>query len=353
MNLNILFALDSNDYSINNASFIYRIENLAYTLSPNNINLVLFNGWSLIKIRKAVANSLNIIIIHRPKWSIELVLFIKLIKRLGWYVWADFDDLVFDPLYSEYSPAFLNNILSLKKVLARFRAHQRALDLVDGVFVSTAELKSYGEKLFISKPFIVIPNAIHFSWMSKTESKFTKVLNAENLLITYLSGTKSHNRDFKVFEQALGEFLYEHKNVILKITGPLLHFLKIHKKQIIHTPRVDFKLYSSEVKVGWVNLLPLESTPFNHCKSALKIIEASYWNVPTVSSFLPDAMRLIDRGAIVVYDPGEVYSKLTDLLNNEVYDCYCNNLRDRILQVADVKSIAAHLVSQLSKIYLK
>jgi hypothetical protein len=61
-------------------------------------------------------------------------------------------------------------------------------------------------------------------------------------------------------------------------------------------PRVPFSDYVNHLKLGWVNLAPLEITPSNHCKSALKVLEAGYWGIPSVYSPYPDVERFVDAG---------------------------------------------------------
>jgi glycosyltransferase involved in cell wall biosynthesis len=262
------------------------------------------------------------------------------LRLRGVRVFAEFDDLVFNPEYSQFSPGVLNNVLSLKKTQKNYRAHQRALKLFDLITVSTEPLRDHLLALNSAKKVVVLPNAVHHRWRKQFDHLPVPVVDWSAPVITYLPGTRSHDRDFQVFAEGITKFLNDHPHVRLQVTGPLQFDLPVRPEQILRREKVPFAEYHEHIRHGWVNLAPLEDTPFTRCKSALKVIEAGYWGKPTLCSPIPDAERFIGNGAIPVNASDELYEELTRLLDPGYYSEYTKGLRERVVQLADVNQVA-------------
>jgi hypothetical protein len=157
-----------------------------------------------------------------------------------------------------------------------------------------------------------LPNAVHRSWRSQAEPAPQD--QAEPVL-RYLPGTRSHDRDFAQVAPVLSALLRERPALRLELVGPLSHALDVPADQVQHRPRLPFADYLSEVRRPGIHLAPLETTPFTACKSALKVIEAAFWNQPTVCSPLPDAQRLVGAGACVAATAADWHRWITRLLD--------------------------------------
>ena len=79
--------------------------------------------------------------------------------------------------------------------------------------------------------------------------------------------------------------------------------LDLPATQVLRATKVPFAVYPQQFAGAWVNLAPLEDTPFNASKSALKVLEAGYWGLPTLCSPTPDYARFADAGALLASDP--------------------------------------------------
>ena len=84
--------------------------------------------------------------------------------------------------------------------------------------------------------------------------------NAQSALqvLTYLPGTRSHDRDFSMIAGPLSRFLRFHPEVELRITGPLNCRLDVPPRQVRHGDKVAFANYHQQFDGIWVNLAPLE-----------------------------------------------------------------------------------------------
>ena len=82
----------------------------------------------------------------------------------------------------------------------------------------------------------------------------------------------------------LGRFLRKYPDIRLRVTGPLGFQLDVPERQVVHRDKVPFSEFAGQFVGVWANLAPLEQTPFNQSKSALKALEAGYWGIPTICS---------------------------------------------------------------------
>jgi hypothetical protein len=164
-----------------------------------------------------------------------------------------------------------------------------------------------------------------------------KTLISPQPIITYFSGTRSHDRDFAVVAPAISQFLADNTAVKLHVTGPLRFNLTARHGQVIHHEKVAFIHYAHLVRHAWLNLAPLENTPFTQCKSALKIIEAGFWNIPTLCSPFADAQRFESAGAVFAQDEHYYFTALNALLNPEYYARITTELSTRVLAQANAE----------------
>ena len=308
-------------------SFAYRCDSLARTLGSQ--------GWPTrtrhIK-NLSVRNSGETVFFHRPKATPRLLWLSWRLRKRGIRLIADFDDLVFDPDYAQYSPAVLNGILPLHKVKRAFTSSRKALDLFDVITVSTQPLLEHVQRLVPGKQVFVLPNAVHHSWL---DDALPPADNFDGKTITYFPGTRSHDRDFRMIAPVIERFLDQYPDTRLQITGHLNQAIQARQGQVTQTPRVPFADYINHLRTGWVNLAPLEVTPFNHCKSALKVLEAGYWGIPSISSPNPDFERFANAGAMLASTEEQWFDALVKLRDREFYKAHTAQLRERVLELAD------------------
>lgn len=312
---------------LDDASFRYRCENLAFALNKQGVSAKLQHITSF-----ALESGISHVVFHRPKYSTRFQRLIKQLKLANITAIADFDDLVFDEEYVGFSPAVLNNILPTKKVVKKYREHFEALSFFENISVSTQTLSRHVRRLFPHANVSILNNATHHGWPYK------KPLSSVHRrpIITYFPGTRSHDRDFWQIEEVLEFFLHNNPSVNLLVIGPLLSpLLAKGSNQIRHVRRLPFINYTQAVSNAWVNLLPLEPTPFNQCKSALKVIEAAAYHAPTICSPLPDASRFEGVGAITAIEQQQWLSSLDKLMEPAFYKSTVSHIEKQFSLVAD------------------
>ena len=208
----------------------------------------------------------------------------------------DFDDLTFDlECLKSGHWSFWSALPPVEKDLWRERvnAHDGALQLSDGAFVSTEPLAL--SVLSKQKPAWVWPNGFGLqSWSWFQEARRNGPLHRRHLrddviTIGYASGTPTHSADFEMVSVALGALMRRDPRLRLSLIGwmqsasyPALRGLE---GQIDHRSLVPYKQLAQEYARFDINLAPLEEhSRFCQGKSALKFFEAAAVGVPTVAT---------------------------------------------------------------------
>ncbi|MDQ1245371.1 MAG: hypothetical protein QG565_1712 [Campylobacterota bacterium] len=327
------------------ASFIYRCENLAYQLE--------LLGYRCESVHIEELNpflSYDVIFFHRPIYSLKLHLSVAILKHKGALCIVDADDLVFDTRYSAYSPAYINGAWNLQKVQNRFKKTYKAFRLFKNFTLSTEPLQRHIIELFPKANTFVLPNSVHYSWLSK---EFTAQRNSDMKIISYLPGTKSHDRDFAIVQNALECFLVKHKDVRIHITGPLDFVLNVPKDKVSYKFKVPFKLHYKNYENVWLNIAPLEQNPFTESKSALKVIEAGFFKIPTLCSSNSDNLRFSKAGAIVVENPNKWFDALESMYDSQEYKRVQEMIEHNYADVVSTQKPLLELLTFIKKEYRK
>jgi hypothetical protein len=324
-------------------SFIYRCENMAAALERQG-HRVVCEHYSRFVWRKP----LDVVVFHRPQFSSHFWLLSSLLQKKGVRLVADLDDLIFDPSLAGVSPAVLNHRLDEGLIAKRFKKHQRALQRFQHFTVSTTALKEELGRLpglSAAAAIHVVPNGVHHSWPGLARG-LDPVDSAP--VIRYLPGTRSHDRDFAQIAEPLTQLLRERPHLRLEVCGPVDFELSVSPRQILRQGKRPFESYHEVVRGALANLAPLEATRFTRCKSALKVMEAAFWSVPTVCSPLPDAERLTDAGAFFARTPAAWHAQLALLVDAPAFHALAvDRLRERVMVASDVHRIALHWLEML------
>jgi len=236
----------------------------------------------------------DLAIFHRPRDGWGFRRFLQSLQKQKIPFFADVDDLIFDPALAEFSPGVRNNLVSLKQTQPIFLSHFRALQNFPVLTVSTEPLAVEAQRCFPSIRVEVVPNAVAFDWMKETIRP--QGFDKEAGILGYFPGTRSHDRDFAMLSTTLRKFLEEFPEWKLRVAGPLSLPAELPASRIEQVPKLEFSDYKNLLKKSTLVLAPLETTRFNECKSALKIIEAGAWGIPAVATPIPDMQRFAGPG---------------------------------------------------------
>jgi hypothetical protein len=284
--------------------------------------------------------STEVIVCHRPRDSWLWQRWLRRARDSGATLVAEVDDLIFDPALATHSPAVRNRHLPLWQTKRLFSANRRALARFEFISTSTEPLAAELRRCFPEATIGVFPNAIPRNWTG------LPLAPANQHILTYLPGTRGHNADFAMIRGPLAEFLHKRPDWKLLIAGPLDCSLPVRPGQLEHLPRVPFDQYHQIVQRAAINLAPLEASPFNSCKSALKIMEAGFFGIPSIASPIPDAYRFEGHGVAFAAQPEEWLSALEQLAGLHPYPAaWREGIRDRIVARASAEAEARRWLS--------
>lgn len=311
------------------ASYIYRCENPALALSALGHKISLIHITALL-----IRRDFDIAVFLRPSrsWMFDYVT--DRLRARGTTLIGDADDLIFDPACAQFRPSVRNNLSDQMKTQSKFILHASALAKMDKVQFSTGELVRRYLALHPQAQCAVIPNAGHRSWGVIPLASPCSERN-----ISYFSGTRTHDRDFSLVAPALEALLQRHDDLKIRIVGPVSNIFD--HPRVIKIEKVLFKDYPQLVRASHISIAPLEDTPFNQCKSALKALEAGMMNVPIVTSPVGDYSGLNVEGVLRANSASEWESQLEFALDPENYQRLSAGLRERMQGFADVDDCAA------------
>lgn len=207
---------------------------------------------------------------------------------------ADYDDLLFDCPLEDYPAS--GGWLRRLRVPGRLQVYRESVEHFDAFTTSTRPIADALYALRPNAEIGVVPNKPSPSWVARGWARFGDRAwrPGDPRVIRYLPGSPSHDRDFAVIEEALVAFLHEHEDVTLEVVG-YLHFnhRRFPRGRVLHRPKVDYESFPEVLLSTWVNLVPLAPTPYSQARSALKLLEAAAFGVPSIATPSYDHARTV------------------------------------------------------------
>lgn len=212
--------------------------------------------------------------------------FIKQANENNKTCFYDIDDLVFDTKYTDQ----IKYVQSLSKDERNLyddgvKRMGRTLDLCEYAIASTdrlqEEMSSHVKEAFVNR------NVASEEMVKYSEVALNTVLKDDSkVIIGYLSGTITHNDDFKLIMPSVINILKKYSNVYLQIVGllDLPEEMEEVKDKVLTSPFMDWKDLPKLIRSIDINLAPLEDSIFNEAKSENKWTEAALVKIPTVAS---------------------------------------------------------------------
>lgn len=212
--------------------------------------------------------------------------FIKIAKENNKTIFYDIDDLVFDLEHTKMIK-FLDNMSIEERNLYDDGVVRmgKTLDLCEYGIASTERLQTEMSKHL--KEVYINRNVMSEDMVKYSQEALNTVVKEKNkIIIGYLSGSITHNDDFKLIMPSIVEVLKKYENVYLKIVGLLdlpPEMVEV-KDKVITSPFIDWKELPKLIRSVDINLAPLEDTIFNEAKSENKWTEAALVKIPTIAS---------------------------------------------------------------------
>jgi glycosyltransferase involved in cell wall biosynthesis len=233
-------------------------------------------------------NNYPVIVFQRCATSKLINLYLKLAAERRIKTVYDCDDLLFDPSVVSAIP---EDVESSTERLLRIAEEHGAVYRKCAYFLTTTDYLLQRSVLTgEAKKKLILRNGLNSLFIKKCEETLKSGKEKkENVVIGYMSGTATHNRDFKLVQNALLKIMRKHKNVFVKITGildaPDFFNSRETAGRIIRTPFVNFYKLPSVINDFDINIAPSEiGNPFNEGKSELKYVYSGFLAIPTAAS---------------------------------------------------------------------
>jgi glycosyltransferase involved in cell wall biosynthesis len=266
-------------------------------------------GWSadVVSYEDVFGSLTNVIdaydafVLHRLPLRPGLEWFMDRAREHGKPLLYETDDLVFDPrMTRHWAP-----VDSMSDDERRLTAHGMwrnglALLRCDGVIVATEPLAGRAHKMH--RRVCVSTNAVSNSLITMADEALQKRQawrEGDPVTLAYVSGTSTHNRDFRQAADAVRRALENYPTTRLLIIGPLdlpaaFSAFEERVQQVSLQPPEAVPALLAQISI---NLAPLEpNNPFTEAKSCLKYLEAGLLGVPTIASPRYDFVTAIRDG---------------------------------------------------------
>lgn len=203
---------------------------------------------------------------------------------------------------------------------------------VDAFTVSTPYLRGLIQKYAPGKPVYVLPNAINWDeWQG--HERIPEI--GDDRIVLGLTGSMTHQHDWRVLEDVLPRILREHGEVIYLAGAYLPEYLEPlndqFPDQFMYHPPVDYMQYPQVIRQADIVLCPVDpEDPFNLGKSAIKAIEGLAASRPLDNGRMGGAVPITSdlyyyrrvtggnkRGLTIEHTPEAWYKAITSLITNK------------------------------------
>lgn len=229
----------------------------------------------------------SVVVLFRLPWSSRVAEVLACARLSGATAVFDIDDLVFDPDTIDALP-FLGRAPASVRAAYRETAEalRRTLAECDAFIGATPALARAAERL--GKRAFVYPNLLHPDGvaLSARIHRWRRWMQRRPI-ISYVSGSNTHDRDVASIAPVLGRILSERADAMLMLIGFLEPdpCLDPFADRVIRVPHQDRRVYPWTMNLARVNIAPIaEINEFTDGKSALKFFEAGAIGLPTVAS---------------------------------------------------------------------
>jgi glycosyltransferase involved in cell wall biosynthesis len=282
---NVIYIYEKPDSS----TFRYRVYNMCQALEGSKSWEGHFFFENEVQELLSFFSKINVIVLCRTRWSFTLDHFIEQAKCNKIPLLFDIDDLIFNP---DKIPLVMNtlNVSFRDDQISHWFAHSsRLLQLgkkCNGTIGTNAYISERLSQAF-NTPNFTVNNFLNREQIEASALLFKNKPKKSKFTMGYFSGSPSHANDFAKIAPEIANMLSEFPDMHLEVAGfmdfPV--FLKpFVKKQIFHTPFVDFVTLQTKIASVDVNLVPLVENEFTNCKSELKFFEAAIVGTPTLAT---------------------------------------------------------------------
>ena len=301
------------------ACHIYRVKNMVDLLNGNGIRARWLTSVEALECT-ALLRSAKLVVIHRSFFGDSIAAVVDRCHRFSTPIAGDIDDLIFDAELIENGEIDFVRLLEQAEQqtwIDKANSFAKTLFAGDLCIASTDAIRSHIAEL--GRSAVCIPNSFGNELVALSElwkHRFDTSKRPRRLV--YASGSATHNRDFDVIADAVGDFLTSRPDWVLTLVGALdlgRHEGRFRAEQLERRRLVPHVNLAYELARCDINLIPLTRNRFNDAKSPLKWYESALCGVPTIATSNPLYVDCLREGAGVLAETVEDWSVGLDYLS--------------------------------------
>ena len=223
------------------------------------------------------------------------------LKRAGKSLVADYDDLIFGPpALALQSSIYKNGHCTEQQALTLFENNLAAMQAFQFVTTSTQPLAERAREFHPAARVAIVPNSMSSRVLALYDVLGRRAARGTREMVGYFAGTRSHDHDFPIAEEAVLALLDENPALKFLVVGPvrLNQAVRDHPR-VLHHEVVDYWQLFELMTYCHTSIAPLEETNFNACKSNVKFLEACVVGCRLVASPIPDMERMAESGCAI------------------------------------------------------
>ncbi|HEY0204402.1 MAG TPA: glycosyltransferase [Acetobacteraceae bacterium] len=231
----------------------------------------------------------DLVVVHRPAATPELVRFVRAGQAAGTRLVADYDDLIFDAAYAEAS-AMSASSWDLPALFEAFKRNKDALPLFSEFTAATAAMRDRILELRPGAAVQVLPNTVAPSLWSMIASRSYQH-QADRPCIGYFPGDAAHGSDLAIAAAGVAK-LCRSRRIPLRIVGPpqaipaALRGVEVERMDVLPFSGMFDALSKCRVVIA-----PFKSSPLNRARPQTGLLEALLSCTGCVATASPEAAR--------------------------------------------------------------
>lgn len=258
------------------------------------------------------------VVVYRVPATEQVLQLLEELGRKGTPRFFDVDDLIFDPELQREIPAL--QILAPEEAalwLQGVERYRTTMEACDAYIGSTEALCAHAREV-VGLPAFRFPNGVGLELGRLSDLEVDRDRAPGPIRIGYLSGTDTHDHDWRFVEPAIVRFLDHDPTAELWLGGLLrtTEALQPYEHRTRRLPLVPWIELPGVLRDLDVNLAPLEpGSRFNEAKSAIKWLESALVGTPTIASGTQPFRESIRHGenGFLADDVDEWFERLVTL----------------------------------------
>ncbi len=269
--------------------------------------------------RLAHALGFDLIVLVRRQLTPEISLLLNHAEQMAVPVVYDLDDYLF---HDEAIPYLRDYFRISLAQFPDFIASWRGLLLRCNSYTTTNHFL-FERAAALGARSYVIRNGLNLTQIEVSRiarEEVGKSSRRRGMRLGYFSGTRTHQKDFRMIAGVLGRILEEFADVSLIVAGDFdlgefPEFVRFGDR-VATRPFVDWRRLPFELARADINLIPLELHCLNEGRSNLKYYEAGVLKIPSVASPTQAYRSTIQHGinGLLASTPEEWYDALRSLI---------------------------------------